>query len=300
VPELELHEAIALVNEGFSPFPINAEKKMPAVKFSVETFDSVEAIIKRRFWNGVGIHLGRSMCWVLDIDGNEGYVELKKFTDQYGELPTTRTVKTGGGGMHYYWDGWNDKVKSGILTRHIHIKGNVGNAFVVTPPTLHKSGSRYEYLARRAPAPAPKWLLDLIKKDQKPEPVIRETYHGTSLSDEYGLSCMQIGAPLNARQTSDGYQGIHPFHGSESGSNFTVNTKRNIWHCFRCGSGGGPLELLAIKHAIISCDAAGPGCLEGHWAEVYNALEEDGFKSQKNEELKGIAADFLKRIRAKP
>lgn len=57
--------------------------------------------------------------------------------------------------------------------------------------------------------------------------------------------------------------GPHPVHGSTTGSNFHVETEKNVWHCFRDNSGGGPLELLAVMHGIIRCADAGKGCLRG-------------------------------------
>ena len=55
--------------------------------------------------------------------------------------------------------------------------------------------------------------------------------------------------------------GVHPSHGSTTGSNFHFNTNKNTWHCFRCNSGGGPLQLLAVIEGIIQCEEAGKGCL---------------------------------------
>jgi len=56
-------------------------------------------------------------------------------------------------------------------------------------------------------------------------------------------------------------QGGHPLHGSDNGLNFSVNVKKNIWHCFRDDSGGGPLELVAMMNGLIECGEAGRGCL---------------------------------------
>jgi hypothetical protein len=51
--------------------------------------------------------------------------------------------------------------------------------------------------------------------------------------------------------------GSHPKHDSKHGKNFSVNTSKNCWHCFRHKSGGGPLEWLAVEEGIITCKAAG-------------------------------------------
>ncbi len=59
------------------------------------------------------------------------------------------------------------------------------------------------------------------------------------------------------------YQGSHPVHGSRGGQNFCVNPEKNVWYCFRCNSGGGPLSYLAVEAGIISCREAQPGVLKG-------------------------------------
>jgi putative DNA primase/helicase len=59
------------------------------------------------------------------------------------------------------------------------------------------------------------------------------------------------------------FQGPHPIHGSETGQNFTVDTEKNCWYCFRCNSGGGPLLWLAVREKLITCAEAKPGALKG-------------------------------------
>lgn len=59
------------------------------------------------------------------------------------------------------------------------------------------------------------------------------------------------------------YQGVQPTHGSSTGGNFTVNVLKNTWYCFRCGSGGSPLHLLAVLHGIIECGDSKPDVLKG-------------------------------------
>lgn len=64
------------------------------------------------------------------------------------------------------------------------------------------------------------------------------------------------------QRRNDELQGPHPVHGSDGGHNFAVNTAKNSWFCFRCWSGGGALEWLAVREGLIPCHEAGKGRLD--------------------------------------
>ena len=133
MPSIEHDEAIALIREGFYLIPMHravslpeggtlcdcgrdgCDGKHPRVPFSKVTVGTREGIDywwdERKTPPNIGIHLGKSYCWVLDIDGPEGMQELKELTDKYGSLPFTRIVISGSGtGRHYYFSGWVDKI----------------------------------------------------------------------------------------------------------------------------------------------------------------------------------------------
>jgi len=74
------------------------------------------------------------------------------------------------------------------------------------------------------------------------------------------------------------YQGSHPIHDSTTESNFTVDTKRNVWHCFRHSSGGGVLQYLAMQEGIIKCEDAKKGALRGKkFRQVIQIAETQGW-----------------------
>lgn len=83
----------------------------------------------------------------------------------------------------------------------------------------------------------------------------------------------------DSRNSSGEIAGDHPLHGSNNhNGNFSINIKKNVWKCFRCDSGGGPLELLAVMMGLIECDEAGPGCLKGHRQAIYEELRRRGYE----------------------
>jgi len=51
-------------------------------------------------------------------------------------------------------------------------------------------------------------------------------------------------------------RGPHPVHGSTTGTNFSVDLDNQIWHCFRCGSGGDVFSLIAVQEGLVDCSEA--------------------------------------------
>ena len=65
--------------------------------------------------------------------------------------------------------------------------------------------------------------------------------------EKYGVDLSQY------RHTGAWLRGSHPVHGSETGSNFAVNPESDAWHCFRHGTGGGIVSLIAVLERLIDC-----------------------------------------------
>jgi hypothetical protein len=103
---------------------------------------------------------------VLDIDpGHGGDESLRDLVTQFGPLPETLTVRTGGGGRHLYFaapaDGRPMPSRVG-LRPGIDIRAEGG--LVIAPPSVHPSGRRYVWeAADAAPAPMPHWLPRLLR-----------------------------------------------------------------------------------------------------------------------------------------
>lgn len=103
---------------------------------------------------------------------------------------------------------------------------------------------------------------------------------GQSIADKLGLDVSTFLMPENTHRRSTGeIEGAHPVHGSTTGSNLVISTDDQKWWCRRHGTGGGPLEALAVAEGIVDCDDVRAGCLEGHWAEVFAALRQRGFNT---------------------
>lgn len=123
-----------------------------------------EEMARRRPKMNVGILTGEaSGIFVLDIDPkDQGFESIKALIAEGKELPATFVVRTGTGGYHYYFQMPDFPVRNNVkkIAPGLDIRGNGG--MVVAPPSVSYAGA-YS-IAHDAPvAPAPEWLLDMIR-----------------------------------------------------------------------------------------------------------------------------------------
>ncbi len=162
--------ALDFASRGWAVFPVKAKDKIPATRngFKDASADpaTVEALFDSQPDFNIGIATGEpSGFWVLDLDGEEGIQALSELERDYGPLPKTPSVRTGGGGRHLYWrlNGEPVRNRSKILKKSIDVRGEGG--YVVGAGSRHKSGITYEWEVspdETEPVEAPKWLLDLV------------------------------------------------------------------------------------------------------------------------------------------
>lgn len=119
----------------------------------------------------------------LDVDvsdGKPGLESLRALEAKHGPLPRTLKVRTGSGGLHYYYrgDGRNSQAKLG---QGIDTRGAGG--YLIAPPSVHRCGGVYELIDAAEGddpiAPAPAWLLARVRAKA---PV------GTTLDAEFDIT----------------------------------------------------------------------------------------------------------------
>jgi hypothetical protein len=101
------------------------------------------------------------------------------------------------------------------------------------------------------------WLLAL--------PTSARTVHaGTTITGQPNLVAIaaHYGTSL-ARKSQAELAGAHPQHGSSTGDNFNVNVNKGLWHCWRHGTGGDALALIAVCEGLLACEQMGSGALRG-------------------------------------
>ncbi len=127
-----------------------------------------------RFPRNLGIATGEpSGIWVLDIDPDKGGTDsLISLLEGHQPLRgSTYTVRTGGGGWHFYFampaDG-QVRNSQDRLGKGIDVRGTGGQ--VVAPPSTTDKGA-YTVVTDITPRPAPDWLLELVRPAEPKAPV---------------------------------------------------------------------------------------------------------------------------------
>jgi hypothetical protein len=155
----------------------------------------------------------KSNLWVLDVDEDEGYANIRELESTHGTLPDTITAITGSGGLHYYFAHPTDATlirgSASQIAPHIDVRGYEG--YVVAPPSNHMSGTSYQWEAGSEPneislAPAPQWLIDLVTKAVEPSTPL----HTASQRTKSGKQTLTIHQPDHStpRSFSQILQGV--------------------------------------------------------------------------------------------
>lgn len=184
-----LKEAQRYHGYGWVVVPIEPKLKKPRVRW--KEYQSRRPSQKQisEWWtnwpdSGIAVVLGPlSNLLCVDVDGEEPYRIL---IELLGELPHAPTVKSGSDDpyqMHMYFQQPQEMETGASKTPFNHpndpakleLRGDKG--ILVLPPSLHKSGQRYAWVAGRTPEDvAPPELPDVLLKGlaASGEPVLRD------------------------------------------------------------------------------------------------------------------------------
>lgn len=161
--------ALDFAAEGLAVFPVIPRDKKPLTANGYKAASKEEAQL-REWWAkwpdaNIGIPTGEAQgFFVLDIDGPEGQESLLALESQHGALPRTRTVRTGGGGLHFWFkypEGMQIRNSTSKIAPKVDVRGDGG--YVVAPPSIHSSGNKYEWAEESGweISEAPSWLLNM-------------------------------------------------------------------------------------------------------------------------------------------
>lgn len=179
---------------------------------------------------------------VLDIDPRHGGDEsLDQWIKEYGPLPLTAEVKTGGGGRHLYFKHSGGLIRNKVgIVPGIDLRGDGG--CIVAPPSMHPNGKQYCWVSGHEPdqmkiAELPNWLMQILTG---------ETQHkGQALSHWRNL--VHEGIPEGDRNnTIASICGHLLWHGVDPG---VVMELLLCWNRVRCHP---PLDDKEVIHTVQS------------------------------------------------
>jgi len=209
-----------------------------------------------------GIQGGYGRLIIIDADRQE-------ITDIVtSKFPQTFIVKTPRQGFHYYFfcDGIGKKIvlkKDTAVKKDDHFGEIIAKGSqVVGPGSIHPdTGTEYEVIKDLEIAEVSRELIfseliefiqhELPQKDAETE---IENISVVDVLNKKGVQLYRVGGQLVCG---------HPVHGSTNNNNFVVHPEKNVWHCFRCQTGGGALSLIAVLEGVIQCHEAVAGALRG-------------------------------------
>lgn len=172
-PNPLLAQALRYAGRGWAVLPLQPKGKIPLTPHGCNDASKDKEQIAA-WWEkhpdaNVGIATGAaSGFFVVDIDGEEGELSLKKLEELHVPLPPTGEVITGGGGRHLYFklpDGQSIRNSAGKIADKVDIRGEGG--YVVAPPSVHPSGKTYVFSVdtNNKMVQSPDWLVNLICGD---------------------------------------------------------------------------------------------------------------------------------------
>lgn len=236
-----------------------------------------------------GVMVAGGLC-VLDCDNVIALYDDPPFFSTLMQTFIVKTGRKGALGAHFYFYCPPElPAEKYILVREDgtdvgDLRGGSGSPFyVVGPGSRHPTGNLYTVNNDMEPMTVPLEEVEAFIARYRAKPKAVSIPHftsaGTSIADRLDLRVSDLlmpeEPPRNREHQIEG--GVHPVHGSSTGSNLIIDPQANTWYCRRHGTGGGgPLEALAVADRIIECEESRSGCLQGHWPAVFEALKNGG------------------------
>lgn len=155
-----------------------------------------------------------SGIFVVDVDPDAGGVEsMQALIAQNGPLPQTFTVRTGGGGWHFYFQMPDFHIgnRAGTaLGRGVDIRGTGGQ--VIAPGSVSAKGPYAPIGDPNTPvAPAPAWMLDLLRQPEPTAPAGPITAEGLVAAGSYERNA--VGGLIERLRAMTAAAGQQPYAG---------------------------------------------------------------------------------------
>lgn len=98
---------------------------------------------------------------------------------------------------------------------------------------------------------------------------------GGDVDDDFPVGIYDV---ISRTRHPEGENSAHPFHGSDTGSNFRVDRGGETWRCWRHDVTGNVRHLLGMETGELTCGEWANGSIDSdRWSRVYNAASERGY-----------------------
>ena len=293
-PQLRKEDFRFILLNGVSKRPLESKW----TTFNNYKFDDPK-LIQHMKTSNYGVLCGKGNLAVLDIDDLD---IIKKIEEV---LPETFTIQTGSGKRHYYFIVNKDTQKIvfnktiGEVTYHYGELQAEGAQVVGVGSIHHDTKQRYTIIKDLPISNLTTVKINLLKqiycdKDYTTKNIkINGDANKSEIENdiEKQVSITNIFPVTSLKPSKDEYYGEHPIHGSTGGMNFFINPGKNLWHCFRCDSGGGVALAIAVKENIIDCRKAKGALNKEDFKKVLTVAEDKyGYKIEK---VLGVGTEYL-------
>ncbi|MEX5711780.1 bifunctional DNA primase/polymerase [Parafrankia sp. FMc6] len=166
--------ALALARRGIHTFPVPPGTKRSYVAWGTEA--TTDPAVLAGWWArwpaaSVGVACRPSGLIVVDIDGPTGMESWSRLVAKHSatETATVTTSRADGGAHLWFLAGDRQAVpnSTSLIAPGVDIRGNrnkIGDGaggMVIAPPSIHRSGRRYQWASAGPLAPLPGWLRSL-------------------------------------------------------------------------------------------------------------------------------------------
>jgi Bifunctional DNA primase/polymerase, N-terminal/Primase C terminal 1 (PriCT-1) len=163
-----LRSAVALAARNMCVFPCAPRAKIPATTHGVLDA-TVDRQVIERWWHdnpdyNVAVATGMpSGLFILDVDGIDAEVELRRFEAKHAGLPSTVEVITARG-RHLWFKMPDTELRNSVGKLAPGLDIRAAGGYALAPPSIHPCGRRYAWSVdcANAIAEAPAWLLARI------------------------------------------------------------------------------------------------------------------------------------------
>jgi hypothetical protein len=258
-----LEQSLAWHNNGIATIPILARSKSPALDSWSEYQGRLPTERELRAWfSNPGYNLAVITGWtglcVVDWDDLGGYKQwMAKLPDAERRLALYTYRVCTSRGIHFYF-------YSKTPAHNAHLEGvdiKAAGGYVLSPPSIHPSGTQYRALGEIADIVTIEDVADLLpgyaEAAQPPNPIV-------AVDDDPFTAAMRRSTPPNSiesikarltiadvlgrQSTGRTWHTICPLHGDTNPS-FVVYPD-NHFYCYGCGAHGDVIDLYSALHRV--------------------------------------------------